>query len=201
MSLRTLTPLVLLALAACGGEPPQPPLPPATLQTGALPGEDGFDRSRAESLLAQAKAAEARDPGRAKGLYRQAGMAWPDLADAWDGLQRVAAQQNDAAEAKAAAFMAERVKLYPGGAIASQREVNMALQSYIQAQSQQPTDGPEQLAFAKRLGQFYDAQYAMAGFYSREKDFGNIETHDLPAVALTGGGVLGYAVSLAAKAR
>jgi hypothetical protein len=201
MLLRALTPLVLLALAACGGEPPQPSLPPATLQTGALPGEDGFDRSRAESLLAQARAAEAHNPGQAKSLYRQAGMAWPDLSDAWDGLRRVAVQQNDADEAKAAGFMADRVKLYPGDAIASQREVNMALHTYIQAQAQQPTDGPEQLAFAKRLGQFYDAQYALAGFYSREKDFGNIEGHDLTAVALSGGGILGYGVSLAAKAK
>jgi hypothetical protein len=190
---RLLTPLVLFALAACAAEPHQPALPPTVLQSGAVQGEAGFDRSRGEALLAQAKAAEAT------GLYRQAGMAWPDLTDAWDGLKRVSTKQNDATEAKAAGFMAERVKLYPGTAIASQREVNTALHSYIQAQSQQPTDGPEQLAYAKRLGEFYDAQYALGGFYTREKNFGNIEGHDIPAVALTGGGILGYGISMATK--
>ncbi|MGK9165840.1 hypothetical protein KXR53_06060 [Inquilinus limosus] len=198
MLTRALIPLALFALAACGAEPPQLPLPPDVLQSAAAPGQ-GFDRSRGEALLAQAKAAEARNPAEAERLYREAGMAWPDLADAWDGLKRVAAQRNNAAEAKAAGFMAERVKLYPGTAIASQREVNIALQSYIQAQTQQPTDGPEQLAYAKRLGEFYDAQYARAGFYTREKDFGNIEAHDIPAVALTGGGILGYGASMATK--
>ncbi|OWJ65066.1 hypothetical protein [Inquilinus limosus] len=196
---RLLIPLALLALAACAAEPHQPALPPTVLQSGAVQGEAAFDRSRGEALLAQAKAAEARNPGEAKSLYRQAGMAWPDLTDAWDGLKRVSAKQNDAAEARAAGFMAERVKLYPGTAIASQREVNMALHSYIQTQTQQPTDGPEQLAYAKRLGEFYDAQYALAGFYTREKNFGNIETHDLPAVALSGGGIIGYGVSMATK--
>lgn len=196
---RLLTPLALFALAACAAEPHQPALPPTVLQSGAVQGEAGFDRSRGEALLAQAKAAEAHNPGDAKSLYRQAGMAWPDLTDAWDGLKRVSATQNDPAEAKAAGFMAERVKLYPGTAIASQREVNVALHTYIQAQSQQPTDGPEQLAYAKRLGEFYDAQYALAGFYTREKNFGNIEAHDIPAVALTGGGILGYGISMATK--
>jgi hypothetical protein len=196
---RLLTPLALFALAACAAEPHQPALPPTVLQSGAVQGEAGFDRSRGEALLAQAKAAEAGNPGEAKSLYRQAGMAWPDLTDAWDGLKRVSATQNDATGAKAAGFMAERVKLYPGTAIASQREVNVALHTYIQAQSQQPTDGPEQLAYAKRLGEFYDAQYALAGFYTREKNFGNIEGHDLPAVALTGGGILGYGISMATK--
>jgi hypothetical protein len=199
MLLRPLTPLALLVLAACAAEPYQPALPPTVLQNAAAPGQAGFDQSRGEALLAQAKAAEARNPGEAKSLYRQAGIAWPDLADAWDGLKRVSANQNDAAEAKAAGFMAERVKLYPGTAIASQREVNVALQSYIQAQTQQPTDGPEQLAYAKRLGEYYDAQYARGGFYTREKDFGNIEAHDIPAVALTGGGIIGYGASMATK--
>ncbi|MBW8725896.1 MAG: hypothetical protein JF625_12180 [Inquilinus limosus] len=196
---RLLTPLVLFALAACAAEPHQPALPPTVLQSGAVQGEAGFDRGQGEALLAQAKAAEARNSGEAKSLYRQAGMAWPDLTDAWDGLKRVSAKQNDADEAKAAGFMAERVKLYPGTAIASQREVNVALHTYIQAQAQQPTDGPEQLAYAKRLGEFYDAQYALAGFYTREKNFGNIEGHDIPAVALTGGGILGYGISMATK--
>ncbi|MGO4125210.1 hypothetical protein AB4Z01_12465 [Inquilinus sp. YAF38] len=199
MHLRLLTPLALFALAACAAEPYQPALPPTVLQSGAVQGEAAFDQSRGEALLAQAKAAEARNPGEAKSLYRQAGMAWPDLADAWDGLKRVSAEQNDAAEAKAAGFMAERVKLYPGTAIASQREVNVALQSYIQEQAKQPTDGPEQLAYAKRLGEYYDAQYARAGFYTREKDFGNIEGHDIPAVVIAGGGILGYGVTMATK--
>lgn len=196
---RLLTPLALFALAACAAEPHQPALPPTVLQSGAVQGEAVFDQSQGEALLAQAKAAEARNPGEAKSLYRQAGMAWPDLTDAWDGLKRVSAKQNDAAEAKAAGFMAERVKLYPGTAIASQREVNVALHSYIQDQSKQPTDGPEQLAYAKRLGEYYDAQYARNGFYTREKDFGNIGTHDIPAVVIAGGGILGYGVTMATK--
>jgi hypothetical protein len=199
MLLRALTPLVLLALAACAAEPPQAALPPLVLQDAAAPGQAGFDQSRGEALLAQAKAAEARNPAQAKDLYRQAGLAWPDLTDAWDGLRRVALKQNDMPEAQAAGFMSERVKLYPGTAIASQREVNMAVQAYVRAQTQQPTDGPQQLAYAKRLGEYYDAQYARAGFYTREKDIGNIEAHDLPGVVLMGGGIGGYAVSLATK--
>ena len=199
MILRLLTPLALFALAACAAEPHQPALPPTVLQSGAVQGEAGFDQSQGEALLAQAKAAEARNPGEAKSLYRQAGMAWPDLTDAWDGLKRVSATQNDAAEAKAAGFMAERVKLYPGTAIASQREVNVALHSYIQEQSKQPTDGPEQLAYAKRLSEYYDAQYARGGFYTREKNFGNIGAHDIPAVVIAGGGIIGYGATMASS--
>jgi hypothetical protein len=199
MLLRPILLPVLCVLAACSAEPPQPALPAEVLQVPPAPGEEGFDRARAEALLAQAKAAEARNPDQAKSLYRQAGMAWPDLTDAWVGLERVSVQRNDFAEAKAAGFMADRVKLYPGDAIASQREVNMALHGYIQAQTQQPTDGPEQLAYAKRLGEYYDAQYARTGFYTREKDIGNIEAHDLPGVILMAGGIAGYAISLATK--
>jgi hypothetical protein len=199
MLLRPFLPLALCALAACAATPPQEPLPATVLQTSATPGDAGFDRDKATALLAQAKAAEDRNPNDAKSLYRQAGLAWPDLTDAWDGLRRVSLKQNDSAEAKAAGFMAERVKLYPGDAIASQREVNMALHTYVLAQAQKPTDGPEQVAYAKRLGDFYDAQYARTGFYTPEKNFGNIEAHDLPGVILMGGGVGGYAISLATK--
>lgn len=199
MKLRIFPSLALLVLAACAATPPQAPLPVATLLTAA-PGESGFDRARAETLLAQAEGAEAGNPAEAERLYREAGLAWPDLTDAWDGLRRVAAEQNDAAEATAAGFMAERVRLYPGTAIASQREVNMALQTYVRDQETQPTDGPQQLAYAKRLGAFYDAQYVQRGFYAREKTFGNIEGHDMTAVLLTGGGIAGYAASLATSA-
>src|ERR1700754_2640129 len=110
MLLRTILLPVLCVLAACSPEPAQPPLPAEVLQVPPAAGGEGFNRAQAEALLAQAKAEEARNPDQAKSLYRQAGMAWPDLADAWDGLERVSVQRNDLAEAKAAGFMADRVK-------------------------------------------------------------------------------------------
>lgn len=191
--------LALIILAACAAKPPQPAATPVAALEAAAPGESGFDKAQAEALLARAKQAEARNPAEAERLYRQAGMAWPDLTDAWDGLRRVAARQNNMPEAAAASFVAERVKLYPGTALVAQREVNMALHSYLQDQQKQPTDSPQQLAYAKRLGEFYDAQYVEAGFYQREKHFGNISRHDLPGVLISVGGIAGYAISLATR--
>ncbi|HET8726412.1 MAG TPA: tetratricopeptide repeat protein [Alphaproteobacteria bacterium] len=154
-----------------------------------------FDRDRSAALLAQARAAE--EAGRTADAlthYRDAALAWPDNLEAWRGLGETATEPQERA---AAAFMIERVTLYPGDALHVQREVNRALDSWIAEQRALPGANPVQIRYAEALSSFYDWGYAARGRYQAPRPFLNVRARDIPAVIVSAGGLAGYIGSVA----
>ncbi len=204
---RTLSALAacLLALAACAGTPVETSTAAPAGDSASAEAADaataGFDRNRSDSLLAEARAAEAAGrTDEAIELYRQAGLAWPDNVDAWTGLRDLAAARGLAEERAAAQFMVGRVTLYSSEEFYVQREVNRALQTWIAEQRAVPGANPVQLAYADNLASFYDWQYASRGEYQPPSRIINARAQDIPAVILSVGGLAGYIGALASSA-
>lgn len=189
---------VALVVAACaGGERPASTEAAAGLRTQLDAGR--FDEERAVALLAEAEQAEAAgDAARAMQLYEQAGLLWPDLEEAWRGLGRLAQGPDNQNRRRAAAFMVERVRLYPSDELFVQRDVNAALRLYIEAQQEVEDANPTQVAYAENLAEFYDYRYAERGAYDPPNPYANIQGREIPAAVLSLGGALGYLGALAA---
>ena len=199
-----------IALSACAGGPPEPgtasgPPPAAVIpesgpeigpESGGTPivtADGRFDSGLAAALLAEAQAAEAA--GRteeALDLYRRAGLAWPDMLAAWQGLADLVDRADRPEETRAARFMAERVQLYPSGALFVQRDVARALRRYVAAQEAAPGGDAQQLAYAAHLADFYEARYAERGVHQPLDPFFNLETDEIPTALLTGVGGAAY---------
>ena len=170
-----------------------------------------FNRSDSNRLVTEATAAADRgDYGAAVGLYRAAGLAWPDNDAAWQGLRDAARAGGLDDEAAAAAFMVGRVRLYNAGSLAVQREVNRALRRYIASGGVGTADSagglegvsigvtpevPEaaadrpaapELEYATALADFYDLRFASRGDYEPLQPVLNIDAIDVPAVIATG---------------
>jgi tetratricopeptide (TPR) repeat protein len=157
-----------LALAGCAGE--EPPTPePGRAVVDVVPRAEpadfpaGFDEAQSTALLAEATAAEERgDDEAARRLYEQAALLWPDHIAAWRGLARLA---EDPERRRAAAFVAERVALYPSDALFVQREVSRVLDIYVQEQAALEDANAAKLAYATRLANFYRSLYSDRGEY------------------------------------
>ena len=93
MMIRTVLAILLLALAACGGDAPE---------LAAAPGEAAFDREESETLLAEGRQVALADPGAAVPLFRAAGLRWPDNLEAWERLADAERSRGNLAEAEAA---------------------------------------------------------------------------------------------------
>jgi hypothetical protein len=194
-------PIGVALLAACAA---QAPVAAPALLTVDQPQPSGpaFDRLQSAALLEQAEIAEAgRHWGDAEALYRRSALAWPDTISAWDGLSRTAAARRDEPEAQAAAFAGDRMRLYPGDGLTGQREVNVALRRYVADQAAEPTDPPQQVAYARRLVDYYTARYAARGVYMPGPEYFDIDAKNASAVLITAAGVAGYAASLFIGAR
>ena len=188
---------LVLSLAGCGGDgaPPETASgpPAASEEAVAALADAGFDQWDSARLLAEAEAAEAAGrPQAALDLYREAGLTWPDNAVAWDGLREVAEAGGREQEAQAAAFMAERVRLYPSEALFVQRDVNRALRTFVAAGRAEPDVNTQQLAYAERLADFYDSRYATRGTHEPLDPAFNLEPEEYPTAILTGGGAAIY---------
>lgn len=203
-------------LAGCGALPrfddaPEP-LPPSEADQEAeligldLGGEDQatvpadlgpYDRAAGEIALARGREAEAAgDLVAAADAYREAGLAWPDLLDAWRGLARTAARGGDPAEVSAARFVAGRVELYPAEDLATQREARLALERWIAEQQELPDANTLRLAYAEHLATFWATLYRARGEYEAPARFFNVEARELPAVILSAGGAVWYFYSI-----
>lgn len=190
---------LLFLLAGCGsdGNPSAPASGQDRLSAAggaAVPTSDGrFDPEQAARLLAQARQAEqgARIDD-ALDLYRQAGLAWPETLAAWEGLAELAERARRPDEARAARFMAERVRLYPGGELFVQRDVARALRHYVEAGQVEPDANARQLAYAEALADYYDARYAERGPYQPLDPMFNLEPSEYPTAILTGIGAAIY---------
>ena len=169
-----------------------------------------FNLAESNRLTAEAEAAvDSGDFGTAVGLYRSAGLAWPDNDAAWQGLRDAAQASGLEEEAAAGAFMVGRVRLYNAGSLAVQREVNRALRRYIASGGVGAADsagglegvsigvtpapsetadaaaGPE-LEYASALADFYDLRFASRGDYEPLQPVLNVDAIDVPAVIATG---------------
>ena len=91
----TLAVLAGLALAGCELLPPRP----ISVAETEVVSVTGFDRARADALVADADAAAARgDTAGALADYRQAGLAWPESEAAWLGLRTTSDALGDEGE-------------------------------------------------------------------------------------------------------
>lgn len=186
--------LPLLALAACAAPDGAGPA-----SAGAAV-EGDFDEARSEALLAEARAAqEAGRLNAAIDLYRQAALSWPDNRDAWVSLRDLSTEQGMAEDAAAAEFMIGRIDLYPSDQFYVQREVNRALKIWANEAEATPDANATQIAYVRKLSDFYDWRYAMRGGYDAPRPFLNARAKDIPAVILSGGGVLVYLGTLATE--
>ncbi len=189
----------LIVLAGCTGLGEPAPIAEAQPRPLAIGNPAGFDQGASAALLAQAQAAEtAGNLTEAIRLYREAGLVWPETLDAWTGLAAAAERTQTLPEAEAAAFVADRLRLYPSDALYTQREVNTALRLFVAEQRGLPEANPAQIAYAERLADFYDHLYAARGPYEPPSDVVNLQAREIPAVILSFGGLIGYAVAIAA---
>jgi hypothetical protein len=203
-------------LAGCNGLPrfddAPPPLPPTEAdrnapligldlggdEAAAAPADLGpYDRQAGEAALARGRDAEAAgDIVAAADAYREAGLAGPDLVDAWRGLSRAAARGGDPTEVSAARFVAGRVDLYPAEDLATQREARLALERWIEEQYAAPEANELRLAYAEHLATYWATLYRARGPYEAPARFLNAERRDLPAVLLSSGAGIWYFVSI-----
>ncbi|MCA8907364.1 MAG: hypothetical protein KDA49_12240 [Rhodospirillaceae bacterium] len=188
----TLAVLAGLALAGCELLPPRP----ISVAETEVVSVTGFDRARADALVADADAAAARgDTAGALADYRQAGLAWPESEAAWLGLRTTSDALGDEGEHAAAEFMLRRVRLYDGASLVVQREVNRALRLYVEDGGD--ADAPQTRVYAQALADYYSARLEAAGLYQPLDPYMNIEDREWPAVVGTGlavgvyGGILG----------
>src|SRR3546814_3086198 len=96
--------------------------------------------------------------------------------------------------------MIDRVTLYSSDDLYVQREINRSLDTWIAEQRNLPDANPTQIAYADTLSSFYDWRYASRGEYVTPWPFLNVRPLDLPAVIVSGGGLVGYVGSVAAQA-
>ncbi|NBC33948.1 MAG: hypothetical protein GVY13_14840 [Alphaproteobacteria bacterium] len=184
--------LLLLAAGCAGdGDPAAPAAGPEAATEAERPAAataDGrFDPEQAAALLARARQAEREARiNDALDFYRRAGLAWPETLAAWEGLAALAERARRPEEARAARFMAERVRLYPGGDLFVQRDVARALRRYVEAGQAEPDANARQLAYAETLADYYEARYAERGRYQPLDPMFNLEPSEYPTAILTG---------------
>lgn len=168
--------------------------PPAGATSGpASASEARFDEQRSLALVAEADAAAAAgDLEAAAERYRAGALLWPSNAEAWDGLTAVAARQGDEAETAAAAFMAQRVRMFPSEDLAVQRAVTVSLRAYLDEQRGQPDANARQLAYAEAWADFNAHLYSRRGAYDPPSDIANLRPQEIPAALVTGLGALIY---------
>jgi len=174
----------LLAAACAGPERPPPSAAAEALRENV--GEERFDRERALALLARAQEREAAgDTAAALGLYEQAAQLWPDLEEAWAGVGRLSQGADALERRRAAAFMVERVALYPSDQLFVQRDVTAALRLYIEREQALDDANATQLAYAETLADFYEYRYARRGAYEAPSEYVNLQGREIPAAVLS----------------
>ncbi len=176
---RSLAVVLIVILAGCGGA--QSPEVSAALDA------EPFDREASESLLSEGRQVALADPAAAAPLYRAAGLRWPDNLEAWERLADAERLRGNTAEAEAAEFMVERLRLYPSEELYVQRQVNAALKTYLEEQQALPVRNESTLTYGARLSQFYDALLAERPAYSSPEGIFNLAPHEIPTAIITGG--------------
>lgn len=178
MMFRTTLAILLLSLAACGGGAPE---------LAATPGAAAFDREESEALLAEGRQVALADPSAAVPLFRAAGLRWPDNLEAWERLADAERSQGNLAEAEAADFMVERLRLYPSEELYVQRQVNAALKTYLEEQRALPVHNASTQTYGTRLSEFYDSLLAERPAYAAPTGIFNLAPHEIPTALITGG--------------
>lgn len=178
MVIRTTLAILLLLLAACGG---------GALERAVTSGEAEFDREESEALLAEGRQVAFTDPGAAVPLFRAAGLRWPDNLEAWERLADTERARGNVAEAEAADFMVERLRLYPSEELYVQRQVNAALKTYLEEQRALPVRNESTQTYGARLAQFYDTLLAERPAYEAPSGIFNLAPHEIPTALITGG--------------
>ena len=179
MIARSLVALLVLLLAACGSTPPA--------VRALAPGVEPFDQDASQALLAEGRQVAITDPTAAAPLYRAAGMRWPDNLEAWERLADAERSRGNLAEAEAADFMVERLRLYPSEELYVQRQVNAALKTYLEEQQALPERNASTQIYGARLAQFYDSLLAQRPAYQAPDGIFNLAPHEIPTALITGG--------------
>ncbi len=167
-------------LGACAGGGGTPEL-------SAAPGIEPFDRGASDALLAEGRQAAIANPEAAARLYRAAGMRWPDNLEAWERLADAERSRGNLAEAEAADFMVERLRLYPSEELYVQRQVNAALKTYLEEQRALPVHNASTQTYGTRLSEFYDSLLAERPAYAAPTGIFNLAPHEIPTALITGG--------------
>ena len=183
MIARTLLVFLAALVTACGGAVPQRPSAELAATLDARP----FDREASEALLADGQSVAPADPAAAAGLYRAAGLRWPDNLDAWRRLADLERSNGNSVQAEAAQFMVERLRLYPSEELYVQRQVNAALKTYLEEQRDLPGHNPATQTYGARLALFYDALLAERPAYEPPTGIFNLAPQEIPTALITGG--------------
>ncbi len=179
MTARLLLVMVVGALCACSATPPSDS---ATAEPAGT-----FDREASEALLSEGRQVALTDPAAAAPLFREAGMRWPDNLEAWELLADAERNRGNLAEAEAANFMVERLRLYPSEELYVQRQVNAALKTYLEEQRALPVHNESTQAYGARLVEFYDSLLAERPAYDPPEGIFNLAPHEIPTALITGG--------------
>ncbi len=179
MTARLFFVILMLALGACNA--------PSRPQLAAPPGVEPFDQATSESLLAEGRQAAISDPAVSAALFRAAGLHWPDNLEAWEGLAAAERANGNLAEAAAAQFMVERLRLYPSEELYVQRQVNAALKTYLEEQRALPVRNESTQVYGTRLAEFYDSLLAQRPAYDPPEGIFNLAPHEVPTALITGG--------------